>query len=141
MHWINDYICCPYVDGGRDLNGLDCWGLIRDVLQKHYGTPVLGSFGNVTAADKKGMTLGFKQVVQAFTPSPPQAASVAAGFRGENLIHVGVCVDVNGGLKVLHTSSKHGPSLDTLAHFQRLFPKVIFYEYSNNSGVSQQTRP
>ncbi|MCL1123608.1 C40 family peptidase [Shewanella surugensis] len=137
MHWINSYMTCPYVDGGRDLNGLDCWGLVRDVLHKQFAVPPIASFGTVSPDDKTAMTQGFAHVVKTFNPSPPLAGCVAAGFFGGNLIHVGICVDCSG-FKVLHTSRKHGPSLDTLAYFQRLFPKVIYYRYDSKSiNISQ----
>ncbi|MCL1126438.1 NlpC/P60 family protein [Shewanella surugensis] len=139
MHWINQYMSCPYVDCGRDLNyGLDCWGLVRDVLQKQFGVPLLASFGMIYPDDKTGMTQGFKHVVKTFKPQKgPVAGSVATGFSGSNLIHVGVCVESNG-LKVLHTSRRHGPSSHSVTHFQRLFHNVVYYHYdSNNSSLSK----
>ena len=38
-----DLIGVPFVDGGRDTNGMDCWGLVREcfkrqgIVVKDYG--------------------------------------------------------------------------------------------------------
>ena len=126
--WINDYLAVPYVDGGRDCRGFDCWGLVRHALHHHFGVPWLTSFGHVSPDDKPGMTGGFSAVVPAFVPGACVPGAVACGFRGDCLVHVGVVVD-NGKLQVLHTGRGHGPALNTARAFRRLFERVEFYEY------------
>ena len=37
LGWINEYIGTPYVSGGRDINGVDCYGLAKLVYAQEYG--------------------------------------------------------------------------------------------------------
>ncbi len=36
MNWINKYVGIPYVEGGRDLSGVDCYGLLKLVYANEY---------------------------------------------------------------------------------------------------------
>lgn len=136
--WINEYMACPYVAYARGPESYDCWGLVRQVLSDRFGVPVLASFGQIDPDDKAGMTQGFKEVVRAFELAAPQPGSVAACFHGEWLVHVGVCVEDAGALKVLHTSRRFGPSLDSVRVFQRLSSRVVFYRYGGDPGFPEQ---
>jgi hypothetical protein len=130
-YWSDDYLTIPYVDGGRDAAiGLDCWGLVRDVLHKHFKQPLLKTFGTIPASDKANMTKAYCEVKKAFKPCAPVVGAIAAGFNGESLIHVGVVVEANG-LKILHTSSKYGMCRSNIRNFNRLFLKVKYYEYNH----------
>lgn len=125
---ISDYLTVPYVDGGRDLCGLDCWGLVRHVLHAQFGLPLFESFGHVSPDDKQAMTECYQHIVKTFVPGRCVPAAIACGFRGDCLIHVGVVVD-NGVLQVLHTGRQYGPALQSPRTFRRLFERTEFYEY------------
>ena len=125
MSLINKYMACAYVDGGRGPDVFDCWGLVREVLHVEFGFPLLASFGCVLPDDKPAVTLGYKNVKSAFELGELKPGSVAAGFVGVNLIHVGVCVNCDGQLKVLHTTRKHGVRFETVKNFKRLFFTLI----------------
>ena len=56
MSWINHYMSCPYQPYGRGPSAFDCWGLVRDVLQRQFGVPELAAFGQVDPDDKRAMT-------------------------------------------------------------------------------------
>ncbi|HIF9551112.1 TPA: phage tail protein [Photobacterium damselae] len=135
---LNELMAVPYVDHGRDLNGLDCWGLVRYVRHHHHHLPLLSSFGAVIPTDKAGMTQCYQSLVSGFKPVPPQNGAIACHFVGETLVHVGVVVD-EGGLKVLHTGRKfQRPKLDRIHHFERLALITRYYiEYDYISGLPE----
>jgi hypothetical protein len=128
-HWSDNYLTIPYIDGGRDATvGLDCWGLVRDVLHQHFDVPLLKAFGGIHAEDKSNMTRAYRQIKNVFTQCKPSLGAIAAGFNGDALIHVGVVLESNG-LQVLHTSSKHGVSKCSVRQFNRLFLQVEYHAY------------
>jgi cell wall-associated NlpC family hydrolase len=129
-HWSDSYLMIPYVDGGRNAAvGLDCWGLVRDVLYQQFDLPLLNNFGLIHADDKVNMTLAYQQVKSVFSPCTPVSGAIAAGFNGSALIHVGLVLE-NNGLQVLHTCSKHGMSKCSVRRFNRLFAEVKYYVYN-----------
>lgn len=42
---VNEYIGIPWVAGGRDPSGLDCWGLVMQIYLDHFGF-LLSDFGS-----------------------------------------------------------------------------------------------
>lgn len=37
MTWYNKYIGVPFAEKGRDLQGVDCWGLVCVIYEKEFG--------------------------------------------------------------------------------------------------------
>ena len=48
MNWWDRYVGIPFVDGGRDAKGLDCWGLVRLVYLDRLGA-VLDNYAEIPA--------------------------------------------------------------------------------------------
>jgi cell wall-associated NlpC family hydrolase len=129
-HWSDSYLMIPYVDGGRDaVIGLDCWGLVRDVLHQHFALPLFNDFGLIHADDKPSMTSAYDLTKSQFIECQAKSGAIVAGFKGAMLIHVGLVLE-NNGLHVLHTSSKHGMSKCPVRRFNRLFSQVKYYVYN-----------
>ena len=49
--WVEKYVGIPFVSGGRDKTGLDCYGLVRLVLRDEYGYNLPVFNGDYTNAD------------------------------------------------------------------------------------------
>lgn len=108
MMSLAEFIHCatgvPFVDGGRDYDGWDCWGLVRraynDVLRIDLPT-----YGEVSASDLRAVRRAFAEgaaVRETWRPvSDPQPLDVV-GMRaasGAILAHVGLWLP--GGM-VMH---------------------------------------
>ncbi|WP_016899818.1 hypothetical protein [Pseudoalteromonas sp. PAMC 22718] len=130
MNHINDYFTVPYVEGGRDMSGLDCWGITRFVLHHVYKLPLFTSFGHVRSEHTSEFTGAYSVLVDQFTQCKPKEGAVACGFVDGNLVHMGVCVDIDGQIAIFHSTKKHGASFARIAAFERLFFEVKFYEYA-----------
>lgn len=127
---ISDYLRVPYVDGGRDMCGFDCWGMTRHRLHHRYGHPLFESFGHISPDDKTSLTDAYQEIVNDFAECQPKEGAIACGFKMNCLVHVGNCEWIDGELRVMHTSRKNGPSHIRVADFKRLFIGVKFYEYT-----------
>lgn len=51
--WHNKYVGIPYKDNGRDLNGVDCWGLARYVYNKEFNISLPSFSFNYDGGDRE----------------------------------------------------------------------------------------
>jgi len=104
---LSDLIGVPFVDGGRDLSGMDCYGLARETMRRFgYEVPDI----TVSAFD----TLGIHAIYegqrarwawrQIEAPEPGDLAVMCLDPKETQAVqHVGVYV---GSGRVLHTLKK-----------------------------------
>jgi cell wall-associated NlpC family hydrolase len=102
-NWIERYVGIPFIDGGRDWNGLDCWGLVRLVLKTECQIDV-PSYGEISADDLSAIA---REVAGEILKEPwhptinPQMFDVAVMHRHVAPVHVGIIVAANP-LRMLH---------------------------------------
>ena len=107
--WCAPYVGLPYVQGGRSLKGVDCWGLVRLVLQDRAGLelPVHGATRFVERALARAMAgPDWSRVEQ------PRALDVVIMVTpvGDGLaapLHVGVMVSATHLLHVDEDALSH----------------------------------
>ncbi|GAA4879756.1 hypothetical protein [Ferrimonas pelagia] len=139
---VNDFLAVPYLDGGRDMDGLDCWGQVRLARALLFGRDMATSYGHILCANKPGMTDAFAQMLPRFAEVSPRPGAVACCFKPDAeqrpvLLHVGLVVEAEG-IKVLHTNAKAGPHLLPLRAFGRLSLDVRFFDDCHRDHLSQQ---
>ena len=84
---INDLIGVPYKDHGRDLNGMDCYGLAIEVMRR-YGyelRDVIYEDHNLELSRENAPTLNVTPLDQA-----REGAILEMQFNNE--LHIGVCI-------------------------------------------------
>lgn len=120
------FMRAPYVEGARGPVAFDCWGLCIAVRNEVFGLPLLPSLGSVGKGRIRENTHAYHNLRRDMEPCPPEPAAIAAVFRGELCLHVGVVVVSEGRLKVIDTNPG-GACLRTTGEFEAQHPKVVYY--------------
>ena len=126
---IEKYRSIPYVKGGRDLAGLDCWGLVRLVRSEIKGD-LLPEFDGVDPLDKRALTKSKESCVIDFNLKQVdiKSGAIACGFTGRLCFHVGIVIEVDGRLFILETDEGTGVVLTSPQMFKSRFSKVEYYD-------------
>lgn len=131
MHWGAEYIGKPWLPGGRDLSGLDCWGLVYHIYRERFGIE-LPAFPGVEPGDHalvaKFITEGAATGGDWQRMATGRDGCVVALGKTRALHHVGLWLDTDGGL-VLHASygGVIAQSLATLRSFR--WHRIEFYKH------------
>lgn len=115
MSWHNRYVGVPFVDGGRDMAGLDCWGLVRLIYADQLGI-TLPSYGEISARDLLGVARAIEGGQEAWRVSelPDAFDVVAMRFYSRSWVgHVGVMVDSK---KLIHVEKATAAVVVPLGH-------------------------
>ena len=127
MKILEKYLPVPYLDEGRTMKGLDCWGLVL-ALRDELDFPRLPDIGSVTRHTVQEMQHQFKAVSYTLERvERPSVGSIAAVFRASVFIHVGLVVEIDGRLAVIETNEKTGVRWMYLERFLSVYYKVAFY--------------
>ena len=125
--WINDYLSSVYVDGGREIGTLDCYGLARLVRHYHCGKRLLPSFGLIRNTQPKEFTLAYQEEAKNMQQCDPENGAIAAVFRGALCIHVAVIIEVDNELHALEINPKKGARLMRIPDFESQYLRVAYY--------------
>lgn len=121
-----DLMQAPYLDGGRTLAGIDCWGVVLEV-RRRMGLPELPSIGGTIRTDVKSATRYYAEISATLVPGAPRQGAIAAVLRGGLFVHAGVVVEADGRTWVMDTNPGSLPTMHHLADFQARYFKVVFY--------------
>ena len=102
MHWMTPYIGLPYLTGGRNKKGLDCWGLMRLIYKEEKGIE-LPEYPGISAEEAiiKGKVIARDTANDWIPIEKPEDGCGVAMSQKHVYHHVGVWADADGG-KVVH---------------------------------------
>lgn len=101
-HWSTRYIGIPYRAGGRERDGLDCWGLIRLIYREERNT-LLPEIPGIVKDERLVISREIADQCQegwAEQSSPTEWCAVGMSQR-TMVHHGGVWTDADGG-KIIH---------------------------------------
>lgn len=139
--WVEDYIGIPFVSGGRDRRGLDCYGLIRLVLMEQYGCklPLLdGKYDN--ALNLYDTSPLFFQQLPVLTEkiAGPQERALALLEMHQLPCHLGLFC---GGESIIHSRAGVGVVAERLDS-RRLPGKIVgWYRVSKDYCTVESVLP
>lgn len=120
MSWHHTYVGIPFVDGGRDMGGCDCWGLVRLIYRRELGI-TLPSYGEISARDliavSRAVTFGHNgSAWQAVQNGAGRAFDVVVmAYPGKRIVgHVGL---ITGAGDVLHTEHSSASVVIPINHW------------------------
>lgn len=129
MHWSDDYIRTPFVDGGRDRSGYDCWGLVMMVYRDQLGIelPTYGAVNGQELARIAKVIASAGEDPEQWLPveGAPKAFDVCImqWFGKREVGHVGVMIDEK---TLLHTEDHTGPMIVPVSH-EFIKKRIRFY--------------
>lgn len=109
MHWAAQYIGTPWQLGATGPDAYDCWGLVRHVQRQHFGREMpaltIGQTALQIRTPEQWRTL---RELLAHTPWRCVAGKPGPGdialMRTACGPHVGVCIEADGAVGVLHAT-------------------------------------
>lgn len=114
--WVKKYIGIPFASGGRDTAGLDCYGLVRLVLETEYDyeLPFLhGGYTNaLNIAETKKLFMQNVPILCGSEITEPEEKAVALLQVNGQLCHVGIYA---GDGYILHARYRTGVVCERLS--------------------------
>jgi len=110
--WSNKYLNIPFKAGGRDLTGLDCWGLTRLIYKEEFNIELPSFAGEYDVDDPKllhEIIAQHKEGWEKLLSPEPGCVVLFRMFGTES--HIGVVVN---DTQFLHTREKYTSAVENL---------------------------
>lgn len=119
---LERYMASRYVNGGRELPSVDCWGMTRTAFTEIHGID-LPMLGGLDAGSLMGKSRNYARLSRIMAECDPVHGAIAAVVTGKACEHVGICIAIGGDLYVMETTEETGP---------RIAPLPVFIEERGN---------
>lgn len=136
--WCRKYVGIPFVSGGRDFTGCDCYGLVRLVLKEEYGIslPLLNSdYTNaLSVAETKRLFFENVPLLCGERIKEPEEKAVALMNMCGRLCHVGLYA---GEGYIIHSRHKVGVVCERLSSPQLAGRVEGLYRVNQSNCISE----
>lgn len=138
-NWWNNYIGIPYLDKGRDKEGLDCWGLVRLVYSNEFNIDLPSFADQYTHENVPGIAelIAMHQEGWVKVDIPKSGDTVLMKSFGEEA-HIGV-VTLPGFF--LHVRAGNTSIVESLESTQWKKRIIGIYRYKENANIGVQALP
>lgn len=127
MDWVNRYLSCEYVDGGRGPDQWDCWGLVREVRHAELGKPLLPEYGSLRNTSPRDFTRAYRTESQLLRECQPEHGAIAAVLIGSICVHVAIVLLREDRFFILEINPTRGPRMLPLEKWLRDHNRVTFH--------------
>lgn len=130
-HWASEYIGKPWVSGGTGPDEFDCFGLVRHVLNQHYGidVPNVGVYANQHQASN--LLRSSPELSKWTRVNNPEDGAIVMMARSRVPVHIGLCITANGQLGILHCAQPVGVLFQSPTGLKSSgFGLLTYYRYS-----------
>lgn len=130
--WSNKYIGIPFKDKGRDINGIDCWGLARLVYKQEYNIDLPSFSSDYEANDNLRMQDLIAQYKEGWEKieTPIEGCLVLFNIMGSET-HIGVAVS---DTHFIHTRDGMDSAIESFDSFKWNKRISGYYKYSENKN-------
>lgn len=131
--WQNKYIGIPFLDKGRDTDGIDCWGLVRLVYKQEYNIDLPSFSSDYEADDTERMRDLFAQYKEGWEQidEPVEGCIVLFNILGVES-HMGIAIS---SAHFLHARDKYTSAIESFDSVSWRNRITGFYKYSENKSA------
>lgn len=131
--WHNKYIGIPFLDKGRDINGIDCWGLVRLVYKQEYNIDLPNFSTDYETDDAERMRDLLAQYKEGWEKidTPTEGCIVLFNILGVES-HMGIAVS---STHFLHARDRYDSAIESFESVGWRNRITGFYKYSENKSA------